>query len=111
MSFAIIKTGGKQYKVSEGDVLTIEKLPASPAGGSEAAKKDGKVVFDEVLLADDGKEVTLGTPAIKGSTVEAEVVGEGRADKIRVVHYKAKVRYHKVYGHRQPFTKVKITKI
>lgn len=104
MSFAIIKTGGKQYKVSEGDVLTIEKLP-------EAAKKDGKVVFDEVLLADDGKEVTLGTPAIKGSTVEAEVVGEGRADKIRVVHYKAKVRYHKVYGHRQPFTKVKITKI
>ncbi|MBP9856051.1 MAG: 50S ribosomal protein L21 [Candidatus Pacebacteria bacterium] len=104
MAFAIIKTGGKQYKVSEGDILTVEKLP-------EEAKKGGKVAFGEVLLSDDGKETTMGTPAIAGAKVEAEVVGEGRADKVRVVHYKAKIRYHKVYGHRQAFTKVKIGKI
>lgn len=104
MAFAIIKTGGKQYKVSEGDILTVEKLP-------EEAKKGGKVAFGEVLLSDDGKETTMGTPAIAGAKVEAEVVGEGRADKVRVVHYKAKIRYHKVYGHCQAFTKVKIGKI
>lgn len=102
MSFAIIKTGGKQYKVSEGDVLAVEKLKTADKG---------KVAFEEVLLTDDGKETVLGTPTVAGAKVEAEVVEEGRADKIRVVHYKAKVRYHKVYGHRQAFTKVKITKL
>ncbi len=104
MAFAIIKTGGKQYRVSEGTVLKVEKLP-------EEARKGGKVVFDEVLLTDDGKETTLGAPTVKGAQVEAEVVADGRADKVRVVRYKAKVRYHKVYGHRQPFTEVKITEL
>ncbi len=104
MAFAIIKTGGKQYKVSEGTVLKVEKLP-------EEARKGGKVVFDEVLLTDDGKETVMGLPAVNGAKVEAEVVADGRAPKIRVVRYKAKVRYHKVYGHRQPFTQVKVTAI
>ncbi|MDO8183764.1 MAG: 50S ribosomal protein L21 [bacterium] len=102
--FAIIKTGGKQYQVSEGTVLKVEKL-------AEEARQKGKVVFDEVLLTDDGKETVLGQPIVKGAKVEAEVVTDGRADKIRVVHFKNKIRYHKVYGHRQPFTQIKVTKI
>jgi large subunit ribosomal protein L21 len=99
--FAIIKTGGKQYKVSEGTVLKVEKL-------SEEAKKGGKIAFDEVLLVDDGKETTVGKPTISGAKVEAEVMAEGRAKKISVVHTKRKIRYHKVFGHRQAFTQVKI---
>ena len=102
--FAIIKTGGKQYKVSEGDVLKVEKL-------SEEAKKGGKIVFDEVLLIDNDQETTVGKPTVVGVKVAAEVVTDGRADKIRVVHFKNKIRYHKVYGHRQPFTQVKIMAI
>lgn len=104
MAFAIIKTGGKQYKVSEGDVLKVEKLPG-------AARPEGKVVFEEVLLTDNGEETVVGAPIVKGAKVEAQVVADGRAPKIRVVRYKAKVRYHKVYGHRQPFTEVKIIAI
>lgn len=99
--FAIIKTGGKQYKVSEGTVLKVEKLP-------EEAKKGGKIAFDEVLLVDDGKETTVGKPTVSGAKVEAEVMAEGRAKKISVVHTKRKIRYHKVFGHRQAFTQVKI---
>lgn len=99
---AVIKTGGKQYLVHEGSVLRVEKLP--PA--------DGSVMFDEVLLVADAEEgkVEVGTPKL-ATTVTAKVVRQGRAKKIRVVHYKAKVRYHKVYGHRQPFTEVRIEKI
>lgn len=104
MAFAIIKTGGKQYQVSEGTVLKVEKL-------SEEARKDGKIIFDEVLLTDDGQETVLGQPTVKGAKVEAEVVTDGRAAKIRVVHFKNKIRYHKVYGHRQLFTQIKVTKI
>lgn len=102
--FAIIKTGGKQYKVSEGTVLKVEKLPVE-------ARKDGKVTFDEVLLVDDGKETSVGKPAVSGAKVEAEVVVDGRAKKIWVVHFKNKIRYQKVYGHRQPFTQIKIKAI
>lgn len=99
---AVIRTGGKQYLVKEGDVLKVEKLPQA----------DGTITFDEVLLVAeaDGSKVEVGTPKL-ATTVTATVVRQGRAKKIRVVHYKAKVRHHKVYGHRQPFTEVKVGKI
>jgi len=101
---AVIKTGGKQYLVREGDVLNIEKL-------AEEAIKDGKVEFSEVLMIAEGENVNLGTPTVSGKTVTADVVEEGRAKKISVIHYKSKSRYFKRNGHRQPFLKVKITKI
>lgn len=101
MPFAVIKTGGKQYKVAEGDVLTVEKLPAA----------DGQVAFEEVLLISDGASATVGTPTVPGAKVTAEVIEEGRAEKKIVFRYKAKTRYHKKKGHRQSFTKVRITKI
>lgn len=97
---AVIETGGKQYLVKTGDALKIEKL---------LAKEGEKVVFDKVLLTakDDGSDVKIGTPFLD-MTVEAVVELQGRAKKIRVEKFKRKIRYHKVYGHRQPFTKVKI---
>lgn len=101
--FAIIETGGKQYKVAEGDLLQVEKLAA--------AKTDGQVVFDKVLLVADGDKVQLGTPYLDGATVTAKFEAEGRSKKIVVVKYKAKVRHHKKAGHRQPFTKISIAKI
>jgi large subunit ribosomal protein L21 len=101
--FAIIETGGKQYKVAEGDLLQVEKLAE--------AKAKGEVVFDKVLLIVDGDKVQLGTPYLDGATVTAKFEADGRAKKIVVVKYKAKVRHHKKAGHRQPFTKVKIAKI
>lgn len=99
--FAVIKTGGKQYVVSEGDVITIEKL-------SGEFKEGDKVTFEEVLLVDDGKDTTIGTPFIKGAKVVGTVEEMGRGKKVEVVKYKAKSRYHKRRGHRQPFFKVKI---
>lgn len=101
---AIIKTGGKQYKVQEGTILKVEKI-------AEEARKGGKISFDDVLLVDDGKETIVGKPSVSGATVEAEVVADGRAKKVRVVHYKNKIRYHKANGHRQPFTQIKIVAI
>ena len=102
--FAVIQTGGKQYKVSEGDIISIEKLPGE--------KKEGDAVsFDTVLLTDDGKETKIGTPAVSGAKVSAEVIDAGRARKVTVIKYKAKSRYFKKRGHRQPFLKVKIKKI
>lgn len=101
--FAIIETGGKQYKVAEGDLLQVEKLAE--------AKAKGEVVFDKVLLVADGEKVQIGTPYLDGATVTAKFEAEGRDKKIVVVKYKAKVRHHKKAGHRQPFTKVKIAKI
>lgn len=97
---AVIQTGGKQYVVESGMVLSIEKVPAS---------KDGKIEFDKVLLIDDGSSVTLGAPSVAGAKVSAEIVGEGRAKKVTVIRYRQKSRYFKKRGHRQPFTKVKIT--
>jgi len=97
---AVIQTGGKQYVVENGMVLTIEKIPAG---------KDGKIVFDKVILIDDGSEMTVGAPFISGAEVAAEFVAEGKADKVRVIRYRQKSRYFKKRGHRQPFTKVKIT--
>jgi len=103
MTFAIIKTGGKQYKVSEGDVVTIEKM------GEDL--KGNKVSFEEVLLIDRDGKVAIGTPTIPGAKVSAEVVDEGLGKKVVVIHYKAKIRHKKISGHRQPFTKVKIESI
>lgn len=103
MKLAIIRTGNKQYKVKEGDKIKVEKLKAE-AGA--------KVTLDDVLLVSDGdgSNFSLGTP--KTSTkVEAIVLSQGRDEKVRVVKYKNKTRYHKAYGHRQHFTELEIKKI
>lgn len=101
MEFAVIQTGGKQYKVSVGDTVTIEKL-------ADSHKKGDKVTFDKVLLVDNGSDTTIGTPYISGAKVTGTVEVVGRAKKIIVMHYKQKSRYQKRAGHRQPFVKVKI---
>ena len=101
MKFAVIKTGGKQYKVAEKDKLKIEKLNID---------EGQKVEFDQVLLVADGDKVEVGAPTLKNK-VTAKVLAQGKAKKVRVVKYKRKTRYHKVYGHRQPFTEVEIQKI
>ncbi len=101
MKFSIIETGGKQYRVSEGDTVTIEKLPDTKEGQN--------VVFDKVLLTDDGAKTNIGAPYLAGASIKGEVVVSGRGRKIEVVKYKAKSRYFKLRGHRQPFMKVKIT--
>lgn len=103
MNIAVIKTGGKQYLVKEGSIVVAEKL---------LGKKKGDVVaFDSVLLTDDGEKTVIGTPAVSGAKVDATVLDEGKGTKIVVVKYKAKSRYYKKRGHRQPFTRVKISKI
>jgi large subunit ribosomal protein L21 len=101
--FAVIKAGGKQYIVREGQQLKIEKLPVD---------KGGKVEFDVLLMAeDDGSKVEIGAPVLKGKKVTGEILGQGRGKKIDVVKYKPKSRYTRRTGHRQPYTKVVITKI
>ena len=104
MEFAVIQTGGKQYKVSMGSLVSIEKIKGE-------YKKGDKLIFDKVLLVDDGKDTTIGTPYIKGAKVDAEIIEIGRAKKVMVVKYKQKSRYLKRNGHRQPFFKVKIISI
>jgi large subunit ribosomal protein L21 len=111
MEFAVIHTGGKQYKVSEGSFVSIEKIKANKESKGIEYKKGDKLSFDKVLLVDDGKDTTIGTPYIKGAKVDAEIVEIGRARKIMVIKYKQKSRYLKRNGHRQPFFKVKITSI
>lgn len=101
---AIIKTGGKQYKVKEDDVLKVEKLQA----------EEGKdVSFDDILLVadEDGKDVQVGTPKLEKAKVTGKVLEQGRGKKISVIKYKSKIRYKRNLGHRQHFTKVKIEKI
>jgi large subunit ribosomal protein L21 len=102
--FAVIATGGKQYRVSVGDTITIEKF-------KEESKKGDSVSFDKVLLVDNGSDTTIGTPYISGATVAGEVAVVGRAQKVTVIKYKQKSRYMKKNGHRQPYLKVKITAI
>ena len=99
---AIIVTGGKQYIVSEGDTLFIEKLEVN-AGDS--------VVFDQVLAIVDGENTKFGTPVVEGAKVDATVVKNGKGKKIRIFKYNPKKGYHKRQGHRQPYTKVEINKI
>lgn len=102
--FAVIQTGGKQYKVSAGDVLSIEKIIGDFKAGDT-------VTFDKVLLVDNGRDTTIGTPYITGASVHAIIEEIGRAKKILVVKYKQKSRYMKRNGHRQPYFKVKIKEI
>ncbi len=99
---AIIVTGGKQYKVTKGDVLYIEKLPV------EAGET---VKFDEVLAVIDGDKATFGTPVVEGASVEAKVAKNGKGKKIVVFKYKPKKNYKRKQGHRQPYTKIEITKV
>ncbi len=101
--FAVIKTGGKQYKVKEGEILKIEKI-AGAAGD--------KIDFEVLLLADeDGKDVKVGKPIVSGAKVGAEILEQGRARKVDVIKYKPKVRYRRKAGHRQMYTKVKVTSV
>lgn len=102
--FAVIQTGGKQYKVSVGDTIKIEKLTGE-------YKKGDKTTFDKVLLVDNAKDTTIGTPYIAGAKVEGELVEIGRDPKVLVVKYKSKSRYLVRQGHRQHFFKVKILTI
>jgi large subunit ribosomal protein L21 len=100
---AVIKTGGKQYIVQEGDALTVERLPG---------QKGDTTSFSDVLLVADGEgAVSLGTPMLRGAVVEGEIIEQGKGKKVTVVKYKPKIRYHKKRGHRQHYTKVKIGKI
>ena len=102
MEFAVIQTGGKQYTVSKGDVISIEKLAGE-------YKEGDKVTFDHVLLVDDGKDTTIGTPFISKAEVKGTITEIGRAAKVLVVKYKQKNRSGWTRnGHRQPFFKVKI---
>ncbi|ANS75495.1 50S ribosomal protein L21 [Paenibacillus yonginensis] len=100
--YAIIETGGKQYRVQEGDVLYIEKLNAA----------DGETVtFDRVLAVSNDNGLVAGTPVVSGATVTAKVERHGKGAKVVVFKYKPKKNYHKKQGHRQPYTKVTIEKI
>ena len=100
--YAVIVTGGKQYKVSEGDTIFIEKLEV---------EEGSSVTFDKVLIAGEGDDVKVGAPTVDGATVEAKVVKNGKAKKIYVFKMKRKKNERKKKGHRQPYTKVEITKI
>jgi large subunit ribosomal protein L21 len=100
--FAVIKTGGKQYRVAAEDVITIEKLPAE-AGAT--------VTFEEVLMVGDGDKATVGTPLVAGASVAGEVVEQTRGDKIRIFKKKRRKHYQRTAGHRQHLTVVKITDI
>ncbi len=100
--YAIIKTGGKQYRVAEGDEVFVEKL--------EAAEGDS-VVFDQVLTVVNDDDVKVGKPLVEGAKVTGKVEAQGKARKIRIFKYKAKSNYRRRQGHRQPFTKVVIEKI
>lgn len=100
--YAIIKTGGKQYMVNEGDVLTVEKLDV---------ESGAKVLFEEVLAVGNDGDLRVGNPVVAGAKVEATAIENGRTKKVTVFKYKPKKDYRKKQGHRQPFTKVKINKI
>jgi large subunit ribosomal protein L21 len=99
---AIIVTGGKQYKVAEGDTLFIEKLDA---------EADQTVTFDKVLAVIDGDNATIGTPVVEGAKVDAKVLKNGKGRKVMIFKYNSKKGYRKRQGHRQPYTKVEISKI
>jgi large subunit ribosomal protein L21 len=104
--FAVIQTGGKQYKVSAGDEIKIEKILG--ATREETYKEGDKVVFDKVLLVDNGTDTTIGTPFIDKAKVTATITKVGRLPKIDVIKYKQKSKYFKKNGHKQPYFQVKI---
>ena len=100
--YAVIQTGGKQYRVQQGDVIYVEKIDA---------QADETVTFDKVLLVGEGEAVKVGTPAVDGAKVEGKVLGQVKGQKIVVYKYKAKKNERKKQGHRQPYTKVEITAV
>ena len=100
--FAVIESGGKQHRVEEGEVLRLEKLAAGPGE---------TVTFDRVLLIAEGDDIKVGTPFVDGGEVTAEVVGEGRGEKITVIKFKRRKNYHRKQGHRQSYTEVRVTGI
>jgi large subunit ribosomal protein L21 len=103
MKYAVIKTGGKQYKVAEGDVIAVERMAALTPKSNHT--------FDEVLLFVEDGVVKIGSPKVTGVTVKADVVDHIKGEKIRVSKYKSKVRYRRVKGHRQALTQLKISEI
>ena len=102
MSYAVIKTGGKQYLVMAGEVLRVELLNA---------EVDSTVQFDQVLLVGEGESITVGAPLVAGATVSAKVRAHGRADKIRIVKFRRRKHYKRTQGHRQHYTEIEITGI
>ena len=100
--YAVIKTGGKQYRVQQGDVIFVEKIDA---------QADEAVTFEEVLLVGDGEQTKIGAPGVEGAKGEGKVLSQVKAKKVVVYKYKAKKNERKKQGHRQPYTKVQIEKI
>jgi len=100
--YAVIETGGKQYKVKEGDTIKVEKLTADTGTA---------YTFDKVLAISDGDSVSFGKPYVSGASVSASVLGDGKGKKLIVYKFKSKKNYHRKKGHRQPFTALKIDKI
>ena len=100
--YAVIKTGGKQYRVQQGDVIFVEKIDA---------QADEAVTFEEVLLVGDGEQTKIGAPVVAGAKVEGKVLAQVKAKKVVVYKYKAKKNERKKQGHRQPYTKIEITAI
>lgn len=100
--YAVIKTGGKQYKVAEGDVIRVEKL---------AVEAGDQVDFEQVLLVSDGEDVSIGAPFLEGRVVKGEVQANGRGKKVEIVKFNRRKHHRKQMGHRQSFTEVKITGI
>ena len=97
--YAVVKTGGKQYRVASGEKLKIEVIPADV--GAE-------IVLDQVLLVANGEDVTMGTPLVTGATVTARVVGHGRGEKVRIYKMRRRKHYRKTQGHRQNYTEIEI---
>ena len=102
MSYAVIKTGGKQYRVQQGDVLRVELL---------TAEEGATISFDQVLLVGAGESIVVGAPLVEGATVSATVLTHGRADKIRIIKFRRRKHYKRQQGHRQHYTEIEITGI
>jgi len=100
--YAVIRTGGKQYRVSEGDVLRVERLNAEVGD---------TIAFDQVLLVGEGSDVRLGSPVLEGGRVEAKVRSQGRGRKVEIVKFRRRQNYKRQRGHRQYFTEVEVTSI
>jgi large subunit ribosomal protein L21 len=100
--YAVVSTGGKQYKVQEGEILRIEKIPGDVGSA---------VTFDRVLLVGDGDDISVGQPVLGKAAVKGRIVEQGKAKKLLVFKYKRRKRYRRKQGHRQPFTAVKIDRI
>lgn len=109
MKYAVFQNGIRQYKVSEGEEILVDRIDSTKY--TENSAKEKSIVFANVLLVSDGEKVLVGTPNVSGAKITTEVLGEQKGEKIEVVKYKAKSRYRKHTGHRHQYTKLKITKI